>query len=101
MITDTKEPNFIFWAHGQHQGKYTVMDGSIFDCPAPGFYPYENNCLEFYVCLEVLPGILFAEQLYRCPGPIFESSFRWRMHRKAKTFNTFFVKQSSLLEFSS
>ena len=48
--------------------KYKVMEGSIFNCPEPGFYPYETNCLDFYVCLEVLPGVLFAEQLYRCPG---------------------------------
>ena len=47
--------------------KYKVLPGSLYQCPRPGFYPYEANCKEFYVCLEVLPGILFAEQLYRCP----------------------------------
>ena len=48
--------------------KYKVLPGSLYQCPQPGFYPYETNCREFYVCLEVLPGILFAEQLYRCPS---------------------------------
>merc|ERR1712029_1304747 len=48
--------------------KYKVLPGSLYQCPKPGFYPYEANCREFYVCLEVLPGILFAEQLYRCPS---------------------------------
>ncbi len=68
--------------------QFKVLPGSLYDCPAPGFYPYEDNCIgkylasvnlstgsiliialvsEFYVCLEVLPGILNAEQLYRCP----------------------------------
>ena len=46
---------------------FTVLPGSLYNCPQPGFYPYEANCKEFYVCLEVLPGILLAEQLYRCP----------------------------------
>jgi len=47
---------------------YKVLSGSLYDCPSPGFYPYESNCREFYVCLEVLPGVLLAEQLYRCPA---------------------------------
>ena len=47
------------------ENEYKVLPGSLYNCPAPGFYPYEGNCKEFYVCLEVLPGVLFAEQLYR------------------------------------
>ena len=47
--------------------EFQVLPGSLFNCPAPGFYPYETNCKEFYVCLEVLPNVLAAEQLYRCP----------------------------------
>ena len=47
---------------------YQVLPGSLYQCPAPGFYPYESNCKEFYVCLEVLPNVLAAEQLYRCPA---------------------------------
>ena len=47
--------------------KYEVYPNSIFDCPAPGFFPFEDNCHEFYVCQEVLPGKLLADQLYRCP----------------------------------
>jgi len=49
------------------QEEYEVVSGSIFQCPAPGFYPHEDNCREFYVCQEVLPGKLLADQLYRCP----------------------------------
>ena len=30
--------------------EYEVVSGSIFQCPAPGFYPHEDNCREFYVC---------------------------------------------------
>ena len=47
--------------------KYEVLPGSLYDCKEPGYYPFESNCIEFYVCLEVLPNVLFAEQLYRCP----------------------------------
>ena len=47
------------------ENEYKVLPGSLYQCPAPGFYPYEGNCKEFYTCLEVLPGVLFAEQLYR------------------------------------
>ena len=47
--------------------KYEVLPGSLYDCKKPGYYPFESNCIEFYVCLEVLPNVLFAEQLYRCP----------------------------------
>ena len=46
---------------------FEVLPGSLYDCPAPGFYPHPSNCKEFYVCLEVLPNVLLAEQLYRCP----------------------------------
>ena len=47
--------------------KYQVLSGSLYECKKPGFYPFESNCVEFYVCLEVLPNVLFADQLYRCP----------------------------------
>ena len=30
--------------------EFEVVSGSIFECPAPGFYPHEDNCREFYVC---------------------------------------------------
>ena len=30
--------------------EFEVVSGSIFQCPAPGFYPHEDNCREFYVC---------------------------------------------------
>ena len=30
--------------------EFEVVPGSIFQCPAPGFYPHEDNCREFYVC---------------------------------------------------
>ena len=53
---------------GQDGKNYEVLSNSIFKCPAPGFYPYEHNCHEFYVCQEVLPGKLLADQLYRCPN---------------------------------
>ncbi len=87
LISGSDNENTIDSLTGQHQGKYTVMEGSIFDCPAPGFYPYESNCLEFYVCLEVLPGVLFAEQLYRCPGLILYNQLEMQNHPKARTFS--------------
>ena len=30
--------------------EFEIVPGSIFQCPAPGFYPHEDNCREFYVC---------------------------------------------------
>ena len=48
--------------------KYEVYPNSLYKCPAPGFYPFEDNCHEFYVCQEILPGKLLADQLYRCPS---------------------------------
>lgn len=40
-----------------------------------GFYPHEDNCVDFYVCLEVLPGVLLAEQVYKfCRNPV-ENNF--------------------------
>jgi hypothetical protein len=79
---------------GTTQGKYMVMEGSIFNCPAPGFYPYESNCLEFYVCLEVLPGILFAEQLYRCPSRYLFDDVSRRCLREGKVNCTKFSLES-------
>ena len=79
---------------GTLQEKYMVMEGSIFNCPAPGFYPYESNCLEFYVCLEVLPGILFAEQLYRCPDRYLFDDVSRRCLREGKVNCTKFSLES-------
>jgi hypothetical protein len=79
---------------GTTQGKYMVMEGSIFNCPEPGFYPYESNCLEFYVCLEVLPGILFAEQLYRCPSRYLFDDVSRRCLREGKVNCTKFSLES-------
>jgi len=28
-----------------------------------GFYPVDDNCVDFYVCIEILPGILLADQV--------------------------------------
>lgn len=56
--------NFIV---NDQDNKYTVLSGSLYECREPGYFPYELNCVEFYVCLEVLPNVLNAEQLYRCP----------------------------------
>ena len=49
-------------------GQYQVLPDSLFSCPKPGFFAYEKNCHEFYVCQEVLPGQLLADQVYRCPS---------------------------------
>ena len=51
----------------EEEEQFLSLPGSIFACPAPGFYPVEDNCNEFYVCQEVLPGKLLADQVYRCP----------------------------------
>ena len=34
----------------EKEEEFEVVSGSIFQCPAPGFYPHEDNCREFYVC---------------------------------------------------
>ena len=47
--------------------KYTVQSGSLYNCTKPGYFPYELNCVEFYVCIEVEPNVLSALQLHRCP----------------------------------
>ena len=47
--------------------KYLVQSGSLYECTEPGYFPYELNCVEFYVCIEILPNVLSADQLYRCP----------------------------------
>ena len=48
---------------GGQENEFQVLPGSLFNCPAPGFYPFETNCKEFYVCLEVLPNVLAAGEL--------------------------------------
>ena len=48
---------------GGQENEFQVLPGSLFNCPAPGFYPFETNCKEFYVCLEVLPNVLAAGKL--------------------------------------
>ena len=83
---------------GGSDGKYKVMDGSIFDCPYPGFFPFESNCLEFYVCLEVLPGILFSEQLFKCPDRyLFDDATRRCQRENRVNCTKFSVDSSSQL----
>ncbi len=71
---------------------YLSLPGSLYDCPAPGFYPAEGNCHEFYVCQEVLPGKLLADTVYRCPRRyLFDERTRrcQREHRvSCNRFNT-------------
>ena len=81
-----------------------MLPGSLYNCPAPGFYPFEDNCREFYVCLEVLPGILSAEQLYRCPDRYLFDEDTNRCQREEKvncrkfSFNSFpFAKDTNVL----
>jgi hypothetical protein len=72
-------------SQSQNGSNYVVTDESIYNCPAPGFYPHESHCRQFYVCLEVLPGILLAEQVYRCPERyLFDGATR-RCRRQEKS----------------
>ena len=83
--------------------KFQVLPGSLFNCPAPGFYPFETNCKEFYVCLEVLPNILAAEQLYRCPERYLFDEDKRRCLREEKVnctrfeVNTFSLAKTNVL----
>lgn len=63
---------------------YEVYPESIFNCPAPGFFAFESNCHEFYVCQEVLPGKLLADQLYRCPSRYLFDEVTRRCQREEK-----------------
>ncbi|CAB4056118.1 unnamed protein product [Lepeophtheirus salmonis] len=63
---------------------YEVDPLSLYACPEPGFYPYERNCNEFYVCQEVLPGILISEQLYSCPKRYLFDEVTSRCQRASK-----------------
>lgn len=35
-----------------------VDENSLYDCPAPGYYPFEGDCNRFYKCLETDDGKL-------------------------------------------
>jgi len=73
-----------------NEPEYLVLPDSLFNCPAPGFYPFEGNCKEFYVCQEVLPGKLVADQLYRCPRRYLFDDVTRRCQREHKvTCNKF------------
>ena len=74
--------------------KYQVLSGSLFDCPAPGFYPHEKNCVEFYVCLELLPNKLSAEQLYKCPNRYLFDEVTRRCQKEEKVNCTKFMFNS-------
>nr|XP_045624910.1 uncharacterized protein LOC123774575 [Procambarus clarkii] len=39
---------------------------SQYDCPAPGYYPFEGDCVRFYRCFETLEGKLKGLR-YKCP----------------------------------
>ncbi|CAL4131130.1 unnamed protein product, partial [Meganyctiphanes norvegica] len=40
---------------------------SSYDCPAPGYYPFEGDCIRFYKCVETEENKLKG-LLYRCPN---------------------------------
>ncbi|KAK4301084.1 hypothetical protein Pmani_026754 [Petrolisthes manimaculis] len=40
---------------------------SLYPCPAPGYYPYESDCVRFYKCVETDEGKLTGQR-YKCPG---------------------------------
>ncbi|KAG7175205.1 putative Chitin binding Peritrophin-A domain-containing protein 35 [Homarus americanus] len=47
--------------------KTWVLDEySAYDCPAPGYYPFEGDCFRFYRCFETPKGTLKG-LLYKCP----------------------------------
>ena len=41
--------------------------GSMYNCEVPGHFPYQLDCIRFYRCFEVQPGVLKG-LLYRCPA---------------------------------
>lgn len=44
------------------------VDGSSnYACPAPGYYPFEGDCVRFYKCVELEDGSLKG-LLYKCPS---------------------------------
>lgn len=46
--------------------QYTLAPGSLYDCPKPGHFAYQLDCIRFYRCFEISPGVLKG-LLYRCP----------------------------------
>jgi len=46
--------------------QYTLSADSLYNCTAPGHFPYELDCIRFYRCFEIYPNILKG-LLYRCP----------------------------------
>ena len=51
----------------QHEILLQLAAGSLYDCKRPGHFPYELDCIRFYRCFEVQPGVLKG-LLYRCPS---------------------------------
>ena len=43
-----------------------LSPGSLYNCVRPGHFPYQLDCIRFYRCFEVVPGVLKG-LLYRCP----------------------------------
>lgn len=47
--------------------EWQLAPGSLYKCTVPGHFPYELDCIRFYRCFEVQPGVLKG-LLYRCPS---------------------------------
>ncbi|TRY78025.1 hypothetical protein TCAL_16705 [Tigriopus californicus] len=63
---------------------------SVYECEEPGFFGSQTGCHEFYVCQEVLPGKLLADQVYRCPDRYLFDDGTQRCQREEKvTCNKF------------
>lgn len=63
---------------------------SVYQCEEPGFFGSQTGCHEFYVCQEVLPGKLLADQVYRCPNRYLFDEVTQRCQREEKvTCNKF------------
>lgn len=46
---------------------WQVDESSNYACPAPGYYPFEGDCVRFYKCVELEDGSLKG-LLYKCPS---------------------------------
>ncbi|KAK2717251.1 uncharacterized protein LOC136039511 [Artemia franciscana] len=60
---------------------YTVAPGSLYDCPEPGHFPFESDCIRFYRCIEIKPKELKG-LLYRCPENYGFSEFTRRCEKQ-------------------
>jgi len=49
------------------ESNYTVDADSLYPCVNTGYFAEDSNCREFYMCKEILPGVLNAERIFRCP----------------------------------